>query len=226
MGGTSMSPAAPSIARLAAALGGHLPGPGQRIGLLGGSFNPAHPGHRHISREALRRLGLDQIWWLVSAQNPLKSNAETAPLDRRLAAARSAAGDPRIRAAALETVLGTVYTADTLAALTRRFPRVGFVWLMGADNLVQVSDWRDWPKIFETVTVAVFDRAHYSLKALAAKAARRYARYRLAETAARTLATRAPPAWVFIHHRLNPRSSTELRAAGLSAGRETERSLK
>lgn len=209
-----MTPAAPSLTRLAAALGGHLPGSGQRIGLLGGSFNPAHPGHRHISREALRRLGLDQIWWLVSPQNPLKSNLETAPLDRRLAAAQAVAGDPRIRAAALETVLGTLYTADTLAALTRRFPGVGFVWLMGADNLVQVSDWRDWPRIFETVTVAVFDRAPYSPRAMAAKAARRFARYRLAESAALTLAARAPPAWVFIHHRLNPRSSTEDRGAG------------
>ena len=213
-----MTPPAPSLARLAAALGDRLPGPGQRIGLLGGSFNPAHLGHRQISREALRRLGLDQIWWLVSRQNPLKSSSETAPLDRRLAAARSAAKDPRIRIAALETALGTVYTADTLAALTRRFPRVGFVWLMGADNLVQVSDWRDWPEIFETVTVAVFDRAPYSLRALAATAARRYARYRLAESAARTLAARTPPAWVFIHHRLSPRSSSRLRG-GAPAGR-------
>ncbi len=206
-------PATVSLHAVAAALGGRLPAPGQRIGLLGGSFNPAHAGHLDISLEALRRLGLDEVWWLVSPQNPLKPVRDMAPLAQRLAGARALARDPRIVAAALENALGTVFTADTVEALSRRLPRVRFVWLMGADNLIQVSDWHDWPRIFETVPVAVFDRPTYSLRALSAKAARRFARRRLPEGAARTLADKVPPAWVFIHQRLNPQSATRIRAA-------------
>jgi nicotinate-nucleotide adenylyltransferase len=198
---------------IAAALGGHLPASGQRIGLLGGSFDPAHEAHLEISEEALRRLRLDRVWWLVSPQNPLKPTAGTAPLAQRLAGARRLASDPRIVVAPLEDALGTVYTADTLTTLTRRFPRVRFVWLMGADNLVQVSAWKDWPRIFHTAVIAVFDRPTYSLRAHAAKAARRFARYRLPESGAGGLAGRSPPAWVFIHQRLNPQSSTRIRAA-------------
>jgi nicotinate-nucleotide adenylyltransferase len=201
-----------SRTRLAAALGGRLPGPGRRIGLLGGSFNPAHRGHLEISRAALERLGLDQVWWLVSPQNPLKPARGMAPLGQRLAGARRLARGPRIRASALERALGTVYSADTVTALTRRFPRCHFVWLMGADNLVQISAWKDWETIFCTLPVAVFDRPSYSLRALAATAARRFAGHRLPEAAARGLAERTPPAWVFIHQRLNPQSSTRIRA--------------
>jgi nicotinate-nucleotide adenylyltransferase len=201
-----------SRTRLAAALGGRLPGPGRRIGLLGGSFNPAHRGHLEISRAALERLGLDQVWWLVSPQNPLKSERGMAPLGQRLTGARRLARDPRIRASALEGALGTVYTADTVTALARSFPRCRFVWLMGADNLVQISRWKDWEIIFRTLPVAVFDRPSYSLGALAATAARRFAGHRLPEAAARGLAERTPPAWVFVHQRLNPQSSTRIRA--------------
>ena len=193
-------------------LGGRLPAPGQRIGLLGGSFNPAHRGHLEISRAALDRLGLDRVWWLVSPQNPLKAAHDMAPLETRLASARALARDPRILALALESALGTVYTADTVTALVGRFARARFVWLMGADNLIQVSDWKNWETIFRTVAVAVFDRPSYSLGALAATAARRFARRRLPESAARTLAERAPPVWVFVHQRLNPQSSTGIRA--------------
>ena len=209
---------APSIPRLAAALGGRLPGPGGRIGLLGGSFNPAHRGHVEISRVALTRLDLDQVWWLVSPQNPLKPVREMAPLRHRLTGARRLARDPRIRVTALESALGTVYTADTVTALDRRFPRCHFVWLMGADNLVQVSQWKDWETIFRTLPVAVFDRPSYSLRALAATAARRFAGQRLPEAAARGLAERTPPAWVFIHQRLNPQSSTRIRAGRAQYG--------
>ena len=201
------------MARLAAALGGRLPGAGQRIGLLGGSFNPPHEGHRAISLAALRRLRLDAVWWLVAPQNPLKAKAGTAPLRRRLAAATVTAHHPRIMVSALEDTLGTIYTADTLAALRRRFPRVHFVWLMGADNLVQISRWQRWPDIFAAVAVAVFDRPTYSLRALAAPAARRFARARIAEQSAGCLAAREPPAWVFIRNRLIAQSSTRLRAA-------------
>ena len=201
-----------SRSRLAAALGGRLPGPGRRIGLLGGSFNPAHRGHLEISRTALERLGLDQVWWLVSPQNPLKPSHGMAPLGQRLSGARRLARDPRVRASALEGALGTVYTADTVTALARRFPRYRFVWLMGADNLVQISRWKDWETIFRTLPVAVFDRPSYSQRALAATAARRFAKRRLPEAAARSLAKRTPPAWVFVHQRLNSQSSTRIRA--------------
>ncbi len=201
-----------SLSRLATALGGRLPAPGRRIGLLGGSFNPAHRGHLELSRTALERLGLDQVWWLVSPQNPLKPERGMAPLGQRLTGARRLARGPRIRASALERALGTVYSADTVTALARRLPRCHFVWLMGADNLIQISAWKDWETIFRTLPVAVFDRPSYSLRALAATAARRFAGQRLPEAAARGLAERAPPAWVFIHQRLNPQSSTRIRA--------------
>jgi nicotinate-nucleotide adenylyltransferase len=194
-------------------LGGRLPGAGQRIGLLGGSFNPAHRGHLAISIAALRRLRLDAVWWLVAPQNPLKAKAGTAPLATRLATARVAAAHPRIVVTPLEAALGTTYTADTIAALASRFPRVRFVWLMGADNLIQVSRWRRWPAIFATVAVAVFDRPTYAHRALAAPAARRFAQRRLPENRAGRLAGRAPPAWVFIRQRLHAESSTGIRAA-------------
>lgn len=184
-----------------------------KIGLLGGSFNPAHGGHRHVSLTALKRLGLDRVWWLVAPQNPLKTASGTAPLRARLAAAETLAQHPRIVVSTIETIMGTVYTADTVAALARRFPRVHFVWLMGADNLLQVSRWRRWPQIFATVAVAIFDRPTYSLKALAAPAARRFARQRIDERSAARLADRGPPAWVFLRHRLSAQSSTRIRRA-------------
>ena len=207
------APATPTPARLGAALGGYLPAPGTRIGLLGGSFNPAHGGHVAISELALSRLGLDEVWWLISPRNPLKPSRDMAPLDTRLATARSLAKHPRIRACALESVLGTRYSIDTVLALTRSFPGVHFVWIMGADNLIQLPRWKDWQEIFNTVVIAVFDRPSYSLRALAAKSSRRFARYRLPESRARQLATLRPPAWVFVHGRLDPRSSTAIRGA-------------
>jgi nicotinate-nucleotide adenylyltransferase len=202
----------PTPARLASALGGFLPPAGLRIGLLGGSFNPAHGGHRHIALEALRRLKLDEVWWLVSPQNPLKSSQDMSDLKQRLAQARYVADHPRIRVTALEKVLGTQFTADTLEELHARLPGVGFVWLMGADNLAQLHRWDRWTRIFHTVPVAVFDRPSYSFNAVAAKAARRFARHRLAESSARRLADEPPPAWVFLHVRRDPRSATAIRA--------------
>ena len=196
-----------------AALDGRLPPPGARIGLLGGSFNPAHEGHRDITEAALLRLGLDQVWWLVSPQNPLKAADGMAPLAERLAGARRLANDRRIVVTGLETALGSTYTADTLRALTRLLPRVRFVWLMGADNLNQVHYWQDWPQIFNSLPVAVFDRPSYSFKALSSKAAQDFKRFRLRERSARHLAEARPPAWAFIRCRLNPKSATEIRAS-------------
>lgn len=185
----------------------------RRVGLLGGSFNPAHAGHRHVAECALARLGLDEVWLLVSPQNPLKPSAGMAPLSQRLAWAASVAAEhPRLFATAIEQSLGTRYTADTLRALRRRFPCARFVWLMGADNLVQISRWQRWMEIFRTVPVAVLDRGPYSEKALAAMAARRLARFRLSPQRARDLPGRQPPAWAFLHIRRHPASASAIRA--------------
>jgi nicotinate-nucleotide adenylyltransferase len=187
--------------------------PGRRIGLLGGSFNPAHEGHRHISLWALRALGLDEVWWLVSPQNPLKSRAGMAGLTRRVALARAMARDRRIRVGALEAYLGTLYTVDTLAALRRRLPRARFVWLMGADNLAQIHRWQGWSRIFHSVPIAVLDRPTYSLGAATGHAARRFARHRRGPRAVRRLAQATPPAWVLLRGRRHPASASAIRAA-------------
>ena len=129
-----------------------------RVGLLGGSFNPAHGGHLHVSREALKRLDLDEVWWLVAPQNPLKAVRGMAPFDKRLAGAKRLARDPRIRVLDLERRLGTRYTVDTVAALRRLFPKIRFVWLMGADNLAQIRHWQRWTRIFAALPIAVFAR--------------------------------------------------------------------
>lgn len=186
---------------------------GLRIGLLGGSFNPAHAGHRHISLYALKALKLDQVWWLVSPQNPLKSSAGMGSLAERLEWARVAARHPRIRVTDLECSLGTRYTADTLRQLTRRFPKTRFVWLMGADNLRQIPRWRDWARIFRLVPIAVFSRPTYSLGALGGMAAQRFARRRVPDLRARGLADAEPPAWTFLRNPLHPASATAIRRA-------------
>ncbi len=185
----------------------------RRIGLLGGSFNPAHGGHLHISRLALTRLDLDEVWWLVSPQNPLKPVAGMAPFAERLAtAAEVAVADRRIRVIDIEAGLGSTYTADTLKVLRRRYPRAGFVWLMGDDNLAQIPHWKRWQEIFHAVPIAVFNRPGTMLTALAGIAAHRFARARVPVLAARHLALMPPPAWVFFHTRLDPRSATRIRA--------------
>ncbi len=190
------------------------PGATRKVGLLGGSFNPAHEGHRDISLAALSYLGLDEVWWLVAPQNPLKSAAGMAPFADRLAEARRIARHPRIVVTDIEARLGTRYTADTLRRLQQQFRDHRFVWLMGADNLAQIADWKDWQQIFHLLPIAVFDRPAYTYQALAAKAARRFASFRQREQAVRTLAMMPPPAWTFVHHRLNPISATEIRAKG------------
>ena len=200
-------------AELARSLGGRLPPAGARIGLLGGSFNPAHEGHRHISREAMKRLGLDQVWWLVSPQNPLKTPQGMAPAAERLAAAQRLASGPLLIATDIESLLGTRYTADTLRALRRCFPKVHFVWLMGADNLIQIDQWEDWQRIFHCVAVAALARPTYSLRASRSKAAERFKAARWAERKVRGLSRAAPPAWAFLHIRLSPLSATRIRAA-------------
>ncbi len=167
-----------------------------------------------MSLLAFQRLALDEVWWLVSPQNPLKPVAGMAPLAVRLAQTRLvAAGHKRIVVSDLESRLSrSTYTADTLQALRSRFPRLRFVWLMGADNLVQLRHWELWSEIFRTVAIAVFDRPSHSLKALAGLPARRFARHRVPISAARRLADMKPPAWVFFHTRLDPNSATRIRS--------------
>lgn len=187
---------------------------GQRIGLLGGSFNPAHDGHRYISDVALKRLRLDAVWWLVSPQNPLKPVSGMAPLAERLARARKVADHPRIRVTDLERQLGTRYTADTLEMLVRRYPTTRFVWLMGADNLVQLPSWRRWSSIVNNTVIAVFARHPYDANALSGLAAHRFAHARLNMNAAPTLADWQAPAWLFLPLRRHPAAATALRGSG------------
>ena len=184
-----------------------------RIGLLGGSFNPAHAGHIPVAELARRRLGLDQVWLLVSPGNPLKPVAGMASLADRLASARRIADGRRIVATAIEPRLGTRYTADTLRALRRRFPRARFVWLMGADNLEQLPHWRRWRGIAATMPFAVVPRPSYNHGALAGQAAHRLRRARRAARLAPALAGMAPPAWVFLPAPQHAASASAIRAA-------------
>lgn len=149
----------------------NMPAAGKFIGLLGGSFNPAHDGHRHISLWALKKLGLDEIWWLVSPQNPLKPKHGMADLSERLAGAQKISNHPHIKVTAIEAMLGTNYTVDTLAALKQRWPAVKFIWIMGADNLVQFHHWRGWQEIAASVPMLIVDRGALLARALRSRAA-------------------------------------------------------
>lgn len=183
-----------------------------RIGLLGGSFNPAHEGHLHVARTALRMLRLDQVWLLVSPGNPLKGKTGMAPLSDRLATARLFADGRRIVATALEADFGTSRTADTLVQLRRRFPRAQFVWLMGADNLAQFPRWYHWKHITRAVPMAVLPRPGDNRRALAGQAAHVLRRHRVKACRATRLPGCRPPAWAWLPVRENPLSATELRA--------------
>ncbi|MBS0297152.1 MAG: nicotinate-nucleotide adenylyltransferase [Proteobacteria bacterium] len=187
--------------------------PGMRVGLLGGSFNPAHAGHAHIAEVARRRLGLDRVIWLVSPQNPLKDARQSAPLSQRLASARAMAARPAMTVSDVETRMGTRYTVDALRALKARFPGVRFVWLMGADNLATIHRWRGWTDIFDLVPIAVIARPGRLAAARTAPAARRFAAARLPSSQALRLAGQKAPAWVYLRARLNHASSSAIRAA-------------
>jgi nicotinate-nucleotide adenylyltransferase len=195
--------------------------PNLRIGLLGGSFNPAHQGHLQISLAAMKRLRLDRVWWLVSPANPLKETSRVPDLASRVTAARELAHHPRIvvtgfEGARVDVGHGSVYTIDTVRFLKRRFPSVDFVWLMGADNLVLFHRWRDWEKLFGLVPIAVLDRPGYRLKARASKAAQRFAFAALDESNARGLAAMGPPAWTLLTLPLCDLASTSLRGGKAS----------
>ncbi len=187
--------------------------PGMVIGLLGGSFDPPHAGHVHISREALKRFGLDRVWWLVSPGNPLKAHGP-APLARRMAACREIVDHPAIQVTDLEAQLGTRYTAQTVRRVQAARPGVRFVWLMGADNLVQFDQWQNWREIIERVPVGVLARPGQRISARMSRAARIYAGARLPSSASRALGRSVAPAWCFVNVPMVALSSTRLRRRG------------
>jgi nicotinate-nucleotide adenylyltransferase len=190
--------------------------PNMRIGLLGGSFNPAHAAHRQISLAALKRLRLDQVWWLVSPSNPLKPKAPD--LETRIMTARKVAHHPKIVVTGFEAGRNSAYTVDTIRFLNRRYPAVNFVWLMGADNLVSFHRWRSWETLFRLVPIAVLDRPGYRLKARASRAAQHFASAALDETDAAGLPGMEPPAWALLSLPLSSLSSTRLRGGKEATG--------
>jgi nicotinate-nucleotide adenylyltransferase len=188
---------------------------GMVIGLLGGSFDPAHEGHVHITREALKRMGLDQVWWLVTPGNPLKAR-QPAPLADRMARAREVMRHPRVKITALEEVLGTRVTIDTITRLRAIYPGVTFVWLMGADNLVQFHRWGRWRDILRAVAVGVLARPGAGVQARLSVAARAFQVDR-----GETLRGRQAPVWAFVNLPMNDASSSEIRArGGWTSGRD------
>ncbi|WP_035024692.1 nicotinate-nucleotide adenylyltransferase [Gemmobacter nectariphilus] len=186
---------------------------GMVIGLLGGSFDPAHQGHVDITLAALRRFGLDRVWWMVSPGNPLKARGP-ASMARRLDQARQIMQHPKVSITGVEAVLGTRYTADTLAALRRLYPGVRFVWLMGSDNLASFHRWEDWRRIADTVPIGVLARPGSRLGARFSPAARYMERHRLSSEDSRLLGQAGAPVWCMVDLPLNPASSTEIRAQG------------
>ncbi|UWR04931.1 nicotinate-nucleotide adenylyltransferase [Ruegeria conchae] len=187
--------------------------PGQVVGLFGGSFDPPHQGHVHVTREAIKAFGLDRVWWLVSPGNPLKERGP-APLARRMMAARAVMQHPRVEVTDIEALTGTRATADTLAALRRLYPQVRFVWLMGADNLAQFHRWKDWRQIMDSVPVGVVARPGDRISARMSPAARLYAKYRIDGQARHLLGRAEAPAWCFVNVPMVDVSSTELRNRG------------
>jgi nicotinate-nucleotide adenylyltransferase len=193
-------------------------GRGLAVGLFGGSFNPPHAGHALVAETALRRLRLDQLWWMVTPGNPLKSHGDLESLATRIEKSEAIARHPRIRVTAFEATHGLTYTAETLALIKARNPGVRFVWIMGADNLAGFDRWQDWQGIARTFPIAVIDRPGSTLAYLSAKFARTFAHARVDEDDAARLPSMRAPAWTFIHGPRSSLSSTALRNA--AAGRK------
>ena len=186
---------------------------GMRVGLFGGSFNPPHPGHLLVAGIALRRLRLDQLWWMVTPGNPLKQHHDLEALDRRVQLSRDMVTNPKIKITAFEASYGLTYTAETLAFLKKHNPGVNFVWVMGADNLANFHRWQNWQRIASTFPIAVIDRPGSTLAYLSAPMAKKFSRARVDEGDADQLAMAKPPAWTFIHGPRSNLSSTAIRNA-------------
>ncbi len=182
-----------------------------RIGLFGGSFNPAHGGHLHISKTALERLNLDRVWWLLSPQNPLKQAKDYAPYGDRAQSARKVIDTPKIELSFFEQEQNITYSLDTIRQLLERHAGVKFVWLMGADAFAGLDLWKDWRMIVETIPIAVFNRPDFAKAALGSKAAQLYAEFRLDEKDAALLPGKTAPAWCFINQPLDYSTSTQIR---------------
>lgn len=185
---------------------------GRTVGLLGGSFNPAHDGHRHISLEAMKLLKLDAVWWMVSPQNPMKAEHGMAPLDSRLSTARKVSRHPRIVVTDIERQMGTRFTIDTLAALKTRFPRTHFTWLMGSDNLRHFHRWHHWQDIFRLVPICVLDRPPRADIVRACPVSDGYRPYLVEPRLAPHMKDMTLPAWTILHIPLSDWSSTAIRA--------------
>ena len=190
---------------------------GMQVGLFGGSFNPPHAGHALVAEIALRRLALDQLWWIVTPGNPLKSTRELASLQERLALSESLIHNPRVKITAFEAAHHVRYTADTLALIKARNPGVDFVWIMGADNLRDFHRWQRWRKIFMTFPIAVIDRPGATLSFLSSPVVKTFDYARVDESAAPRLARMTAPAWTFIHGPRSSLSSSAIRQAARSA---------
>lgn len=185
--------------------------PNMSIGLLGGTFDPPHAGHVHVSEMALQRLGLDRLWWLVTPGNPLKTHRDVTSFTDRLNAARAFVRHPRVEVTGFEATAGSTYTADTIAILKRHYPHTQFIWIMGADNLVEFHRWERWREIMQAVPIAVMDRPGYRMAARASRTARCYANAYVEESDVPGLKRIMPPAWAFLTVPLSPLSSTALR---------------
>ena len=186
--------------------------PGMRIGLFGGSFNPVHEGHRLVAEQCLKRLALDAVWLIVTPGNPLKSHDELAPLTERVEAARALMASPRIHATGFEAAHDFRYTVDTLDWLSRTCEGTRFVWIMGADNLVQFDSWERWEEIARLMPIAVYARPGSTQRATASRAAIALKQYRLPEAEAEVLAGREAPVWVYLHGVTSGQTSSANRA--------------
>ncbi|WP_310621620.1 nicotinate-nucleotide adenylyltransferase [Flexibacterium corallicola] len=184
---------------------------GNTIGVFGGSFNPPHPGHLMVARTALQRVGLDQVWWMVSPGNPLKDHSELLSLDERVARVRQLASHPKMRVCAYEKTLGSAFTAHTVAELKRRRPHLKFLWIMGGDNLAEFHRWRQWREILENLPVIVVNRPGATLSPLFAPMSITYSGARVPEQNARRIKNEEAPAWTFLHGPLDDTSSSSLR---------------
>jgi nicotinate-nucleotide adenylyltransferase len=182
-----------------------------KIGLFGGTFDPPHQAHLDACLLAMKRLGLDRVWWLVTPANPLKDTRGLTPLDQRLRAVRAFVRHPRVDVTGFEALIGTRYTFDTIAYLRRRCPGVHFVWIMGADNLRSFHRWQKWRAIASLIPIAVVDRLGPSLYATAGTAGQALGRWRRPQSTAKSLPFRNPPAWIYLHGLKSPLSSTALR---------------